>query len=217
MIQKEHGTNRSSQGKGLSEKSIPGETENVEDASGGQEKMNQTETETREQDSSFYLNLNSYLENNYVDQVGEARDLDLQEEKAFLQKSPDHEGEVPLKDLDELMQETGETFHQMLFRLIDEKELKDSEVYRRAKMDRRLFAKIRANPLYHPRKSTILVLAAALQLTVSETEELLASAEFAFSPGSRSDLIVKYCLEHSVYDILTINQVLQRYGLPELG
>ena len=215
MIQKEHGTKQNSQGENLPKKSIPGKTENVEeDACGRQEKMNQTETETREQESSFYLSLNAYLENNYV---GQAVDLDLQEQKAFLKKSPDHEGEVPLKDLDELMQETGETFHQMLFRLIDEKELKDSEVYRRAKMDRRLFAKIRANPLYHPRKSTILVLAAALQLTVSETEELLASAEFAFSPGSRSDLIVKYCLEHSVYDILTINQVLQRYGLPELG
>ena len=134
----------------------------------------------------------------------------------ILEKSEDYEGIIPVRELDELMKQAGETFHEMLFRLITEKNLKDVDVYQRANMDRRLFSKIRANPAYHPRKGTILALAIAMELDVAETGELLARAEYAFSPTNKADLIVRYCMEHSVYDIYTVNQALQRYGLPEL-
>lgn len=55
-------------------------------------------------------------------------------------------------DLQHLLDEAGDSFHEKLFELIDESRMTDVEVYKRAGIDRRLFSKIRSNPAYHPGK-----------------------------------------------------------------
>lgn len=119
--------------------------------------------------------------------------------------------------LDQLMNEVGESFHEMLFLRIDTSGMTDVEVYKRANIDRKLFSKIRSNPAYHPRKHTVLALAVALKLSLDETVDLLARAEYALSPGNKGDLIVRYFIEHGIYDIYTINYALYEYGQPLLG
>ncbi len=118
--------------------------------------------------------------------------------------------------LDDLIREVGMSFHEALFEKIRESGMTDVEVYRRANMDRKLFSKIRNNPAYHPRKDTVLALAIALKLELSEAEEFLARAEYAFSPGSKSDVIIRYFIERRIFDIHTINIALYEYGLPVL-
>lgn len=124
---------------------------------------------------------------------------------------------TPKYTLEQLMKEVGESFHDKLFRMIDKSGMTDVEVYKRANMDRKLFSKIRSNPAYHPRKQTVLALAIALRLNLEETVDLLTSAEYALSPGSKGDLIVKYFIEHEVFDIMTINFALDEYGQQILG
>lgn len=121
------------------------------------------------------------------------------------------------KNLEEIIREMGETFHEMLFRKIDEQGMTDAEVYKRANLDRKLFSKIRCNPAYHSRKNTVLALAVALKLDLDETVELLGKAGYAFSPGSKGDLIVKYFIERGVYDIQVINYALYEFDQPLLG
>ena len=119
--------------------------------------------------------------------------------------------------LDELMEEVGESFHEMLFLKIDMSGMTDVEVYKRANLDRKLFSKIRSNPAYHPRKQTVLALAIALKLSIEDTVDLLARAEYALSPGNKGDLIVKYFIERGVFDIMAINFALDEYEQPILG
>ena len=114
--------------------------------------------------------------------------------------------------LDQLVEEVGESFHDMLFLRIDLSGMTDVEVYKRANIDRKLFSKIRSNPGYHPRKQTVLALAIALKLNIDDTVDLLARAEYALSPGNKGDLIVKYFIERGVFDIMTINYALDEYG-----
>ena len=121
------------------------------------------------------------------------------------------------QSLSEMMAQLGENFQERLLGLIDERGLKDSEVYRKANIDRKLFSKIRCNPLYLPKKRTALALAIALRLDLDETEDLLSRAGHALSPGSRADLIVKYCIEHQIYDIFEVNALLFEYDQPLLG
>ena len=118
--------------------------------------------------------------------------------------------------LDDLLGEVGKSFHEDLFERIKESQMTDVEVYKRANIDRKLFSKIRNNPAYHPRKSTVLALAIALKLDMKETEDFLARAEYAFSPGSKADVIIRYFIERKQYDIHTINIALYDYGLPIL-
>ena len=111
----------------------------------------------------------------------------------------------------------GDSFHTRLFRLIDERGLKDPEVYKAANLDKRLFSKIRSNPKYKPKKETALALAIALKLNIDETADLLARAGYALSPSSMTDVIVRYYIESGNYDMMDINCELYDHGEPMLG
>lgn len=121
------------------------------------------------------------------------------------------------RSLDDLMEHMSETFSQMLLRLIDERGVKDPDVYRKANIDRRHFSKIRKDKDYTPNKKTVLAFAIALELSLDETKDLLMRAGFALSNSSRADVIIRYFIEEQNYDIFEINETLFAYGQPLLG
>lgn len=121
------------------------------------------------------------------------------------------------RSLDELIKNMDETFSQMLLRLIDERGLKDSVVYRKANIDRRHFSKIRNNVNYLPTKRTVFSFAIALELSLDETKDLMNRAGYSISNSSKFDIIVSYFLENGIYDIFEINEVLFAYEEPVLG
>ncbi len=114
--------------------------------------------------------------------------------------------------LDDFLKKQGETFSQMLLRLIDERNLKDSQVYKDANIDRRLFSKIRGDEDYIPSKKTVICFCMALRLNLSEAEKLLEAAGYALSASSRFDLIIMYLLENKEYNVVFANIVLEKYG-----
>ena len=116
------------------------------------------------------------------------------------------------RGIDDLLKRQGETFSQMLLRLIDERNLKDSEVYKDANIDRRLFSKIRGDEDYIPSKKTVLCFCMALKLDLSASRKLLETAGYALSTSSRFDLIIMYLLENKEYNVVFANIVLEQYG-----
>ena len=92
------------------------------------------------------------------------------------------------------------------------KELDEVAIYKKADIDRKLFSKIRTQPDYHPNKNTILKLCLAMNLDTDETEDLLKTAGFSLSNSLRSDLILRYCFTHRIFDVITVNQILDHYG-----
>ena len=115
-------------------------------------------------------------------------------------------------DLDKALENKDETFSEMLLRLIDEKQLKDSDVYKRANIDRRLFSKIRGDEEYVPSKKTAISFCLALQLELNDAIKLLETAGYTLSTSSRFDLIIRYLIENSEYNIHFANIVLDDYG-----
>ena len=116
---------------------------------------------------------------------------------------------MPLnRTIDKLMDQMEETFSQRLLRMIDERGMTDSEAYTKAYIDRRHFSKIRKDVDYIPNKKTVLAFTIALELSLDEAKDLLASAGFALSRSSKTDIIVAYFLQNKIYDMFEINDVL---------
>ena len=103
-------------------------------------------------------------------------------------------------------------FQKLLFSYIDNKGLKDSDVYNKVNIDRRLFSKIR-NDNYHPGKDTIIKLAIALNLSIDELEELLSSASYSLPKNNERDLIIRFSFINKIYDIDSINDFLYDYNV----
>ena len=111
-----------------------------------------------------------------------------------------------------LSQNKTESFQDMLFSYIDKRDLKDSDVYKRAGIDRRLFSKVRCNSNYILRKENILRLCVSLRLNLEDTSKLLESAGYYLSTTNDYDLILRYCIINKIYDIDTIERYLFEYN-----
>ncbi len=123
---------------------------------------------------------------------------------------------ISIKEFVEKIKEE-QTFTSLLFSYIDKKGLKDSDVYHKANIDRRLFSKIRSDNFYHPKKETVIALGLALELTIQEFENLLESASYSLPKNNVFDLIIRFCVIEKIYDLIEVNALLSEYQIPLIG
>ena len=119
-----------------------------------------------------------------------------------------------LRDLDKA---TNKTFVDALIAYINKKGLRDSEVYKAAQIDRRLFSKIMSDRQYKPSKDTAIAIALALRLTLSEATDMLSRAGYTFSHSNKKDIIIEYFFRERIYKIDDINEVLYNLGQKIIG
>ena len=108
-------------------------------------------------------------------------------------------------------------FQKLLFKYIDSKDLKDSDVYNKVGIDRRLFSKIRTDQNYHPSKDTVILLSLALELNEDEMLSLLNSASYTLPKNNVYDLIIRFCFINKIYDIKEVNNLLYEYNFKTLN
>ena len=136
--------------------------------------------------------------------------------RTFISENYIHERAEKIQDNQPPQIETETPFSQALLQLIGRKGKTDAEVYKRANIGRKSFAKIQS-PDYRPDKNTVAALAVSLELSLDETGELLKCGGFALSKSALFDVILEYFITRRKYDIYEINNVLFEYDQDILG
>ena len=111
-----------------------------------------------------------------------------------------------------MLENMDASFNELLFMLIDRTGQKDSDVYKRARIDRRLFSKIRSSKKYVPCKKTVVALCLALELSREDADALLSSAGYSLSRSEEYDLAIAFCISRQVFDFNDINEMLYELG-----
>lgn len=111
----------------------------------------------------------------------------------------------------------GASFHEKLFELIATAGVDNKDVWKNANLDRKHFSKIQCDENYHPKKKTVMALCISLHLDLEQSKDLMARADWAFSPSSKFDLIVQKAIIDKQYDIMQLNVTLFKYTNEILG
>lgn len=118
-----------------------------------------------------------------------------------------------VEDIDTYIDENIEnyTFKKLLFKYIDDRYLKDADVYNKVHIDRRLFNKIKNVKNYKPKKNNIILLGLSLELSIDELLKLLSTCSYTLSYSSYYDLIIRFCFINKIYNIKDVNELLAMY------
>ena len=170
--------------------------------------------------SKLFADIAEYVDDHYVDahtdsQRERLRRMSVLEGRALSAGAA--AAPMAVGGLDSLLAHLDAGFSETLLKLIDRSGKKDSEIYKKANVDRKLFSKIRNNPDYKPSKATAIAFAIALELNLDETRDLVARAGYALSASSKFDVIIEYFIRQKKYDIFEINEALFAFDQSLLG
>lgn len=176
------------------------------------------EKQSFELSEKLFKSVSSYIDANYVSdkmnlEYGTSKLRRRDYEEMLLHESS-YEITSKMPNLDGMLNNLDRGFSETLLDLIDRTGKKDSEIYKKANVYRKLFSKIRNNADYRPSKTTAIAFAIALELNMDETNDLLSKAGFALSQSSKFDVIVRYFIENKKYDIFELNSVLFEFDQP---
>lgn len=172
----------------------------------------------------MFEELKQYIDNNLVVEnrmlargmgnyyYSEEDNISYKKQKVNIIGSVHNEDFLSSENINDFIKQKDEynNFQTLLFKMIDERNLKDSDVYNKVHIDRRLFSKIR-NDGYHPSKETIILLGIALELSEKEIDELLDSASYSLPKNNHYDLIIRFCFINKIFKLDEINKLLDKY------
>lgn len=176
-------------------------------------------------------NVASFIDEHYVDAYEREYPVDrrrrmrqeccleacVEDKDDLIVSCPSSSGFEEIRDLDRFLKQKDAGFAVTLVDLIERSGKKNSEVYKKANVDKKLFSKIINNVNYHPSKQTAVAFAIALELDLAQTQDLIGRAGYKLTHSSKFDLIIEFFILKKQYDIFEINEVLFEFDEVLLG
>lgn len=164
----------------------------------------------------LYNKIKKYIDDKYHDVYKEIENILLKcSQKKFKTQEIefDEDIEIPLfirnRNLNKKIDiQLESSFSEELMHIIDNRNLKPADVYRKAGIDRKLFSKIKNNIDYKPSKITAIAFALALELELNEARIFISKAGYTLTHSSKFDIIIEYCIENKIYNIMEVNDIL---------
>lgn len=83
--------------------------------------------------------------------------------------------------------------------------------------DMRRNTRIRSDKFYKPSKTTAIAFALALELPLSEMQDMLRKVGFTLSHSSKFDIIVEFFVQQGNYNVFEINEALFAFDQRLIG
>lgn len=122
---------------------------------------------------------------------------------------------APITDWSKLAPSTY-TFARYISDALNRNNISGLAFYKRAGIGRKIFWNIINDAHYNPSKETAAACALGLHLNVQEGRELLSKAGYSLSDTILFDIVIEYCLEHKIYNIMDVNEILESLGAEKL-
>lgn len=103
-------------------------------------------------------------------------------------------------------------FIDYLYFLMKEKNLESTDIYNKVDIDRRVWSKIISNKM-KPSLNMVVKIAFGLRCNNEECKLLLKKLNYTLSSSSEFSLVIRYCIENEIYNIIDVNNLLYEKGL----
>ena len=108
--------------------------------------------------------------------------------------------------------EKSSSFVEYLYSLMDKYGFDvASDLYNKANISRQLYSSIISNKS-HPSLNVCLKLAFTMKVNNHECKYLLKKAGYTLSSNNEFGLIIRYCIENKICDLIEVNKLLESYG-----
>lgn len=122
------------------------------------------------------------------------------------------------KELDSFIKQHSKTkektigFVEYLYSLLDKYKIDNpADIYNKANISRQLWSSI-ISEKSNPSLKVCLKIVFALKLNNHECKYLLKKAGYTLASSNKYALIIRYAIEHKIYDINEVNDLLNEYG-----
>lgn len=89
--------------------------------------------------------------------------------------------------------------------------------YKRAGVSRQVYSRIISDNDSLVDKRTAMRFCIGLQLSIDEAQLLMKSAGYAFSDTITDDVVFSYCIEHKIWNLKDVNEVLLKSGVDRIA